>query len=229
MTNFYLSKKLTNYFHTSTTPQKCINYLTKLNGGKIKYDHMAFRSINFQDFNTITNHLQYTGYLNMNETIDIPIKNKYDSLKYAHWFKDSSLLIPRVFLSIAQLTPQHNNIIKNMPKNEALRELKKLGDDYVFWTYLYEDEINHVAIDLSDLGEKYEDVIYKMANDLNLEMNEDQGLFQVSGDKKLIQCSTKADYWNGERKNYIEFVRRIDGRDGFEGKNAYGNLLNKFS
>lgn len=222
MTHF-LSQKLQNYFHTSNTPQKCINYLTKLNGNKIKYDHMAFRSIYSDKFNNISNLLlMNNGYKNMNETIHIPQKTHTDAKKIAHWFKNDKQQIPRVFLSMAEITPEQYQLIKSdMSERNKLKELRKLGDDYVYWTYLYDDEINHVAIDMSDF-EDFEKTIYQMTNDLNLEMNDSQGLFQVSADKKLIQCSTKSDFYLGNRKNYIEFVKRIDGRDGFEGNNAYG-------
>ena len=219
----FIFDKLTNYFHTSRTPQKCINYLTKLNKGqKIKYDHMAFRSIYQDKFLNIIDQVENAGYKNMKDLIDIPVKNDLDARKFAHWFKNEGELIPRVFLSFGIMTDEQRAIINSkLNDNIKLHKLKENGDDYISWTHLYDDEINHVAVDLSHI-EDFENFIYKMANDLNLEMNDSQGLFQVSADKKLIQCSTKSDYWNGERKNYIEFVKRIDGRDGFEGKNAYG-------
>lgn len=224
MTKF-LNKKISNYFKTSITPKRCIKYLKKTYPTKINnYDHMAFRTINQESFFQMHNIITSSNFEKI-ETLEIPINFKsQDVWKYANWYKNSSFIIPRIFLSRGYGTISHDSVInsKFLSNSKKYKKLRKLGDDYVAWTWLYNDEINHVAIDMSDY-EDFEDVILKMASDLDLNMNYgNDKMFQVSKDEKLIQCSTKADLYNGKNKNYIEFVKRIDGREGFEGGNAHG-------
>lgn len=220
--NNFLIKRIQNYFDTSITPARCIEYLGKIK--PIKYDHMAFRTINKEDFTKLSKIILSARYKRMDETIEIPLKNKSNCYKYAHWFKNENYLVPRIFLSQAYMDMYYSNIVNSnyYSKEIKIQKLQEKSDDYILWTYLHGDEINHLAVDMSDYPD-FEERIYQMAKDLDLEMNDSAGLFQVSEDKKLIQCSTKADKLeNGQRKNYIEFVKRIDGRDGFEGNNAYG-------
>jgi hypothetical protein len=222
MTKF-LNHKIKNYFKTSTTPAKCIEYLLfqyphKLNN----FDHMAFRTITHSKFNELSQIITNHNFENKG-TVTIPQKSRKDITRFAHWFKNDNFIVPRIFLSMGYTTLYHDSIINSefYSNRKKYTKLRKLGDDYITWTWLYDNEINHLAIDMSDY-EDFENTILKMAEDLNLDMNQDEGLFQTSKDGKLIQCSTKADFYEGRRKNYIEFVKRIDGRDGFEGNNAYG-------
>ena len=218
----FLKNKIINYYETSTTPMKCINYL-KLNYPQynLKYDHIAFRSICNEKYDFLKNTFIQDGYHKMN-TINIPLSNNDDTFKHAIWFKNQYNKIPRIFLSIGYPTSLENYIIdsnrfSNQEKEDMLNERK---DDYVKWTWLFDTEINHIALDMSDYGDDFYKVIETMINDLNLTMNNSDNIYQISKDKKLIQCSTKADLFNNKSKNFIEFVRRIDNRDGFEGDNA---------
>lgn len=220
--NNFLQKKISNYFNTSKTPDLCLKYL-KLNYPlhNINFDHMAFRSIKTENFEKLSNTFIDSGFEKV-ENVLIPCRKSIDIHKHAIWFKNEDFKVPRIFLSRGYATLYHEEIINSERYNlkKKIKKLKKLGDDYVPWTFLFDDEINHLAIDMS-VYENFEETIEKMANDLQLEMNDQNGLFQVSEDKKLIQCSTKADLYGKYPKNYIEFVKRIDGREGFEGGNAY--------
>ncbi len=219
--NKFLKNKLSNYFNTSKTPDLCMKYL-KLNYPlhTLKYDHMAFRSIKHTDFEKLSNVIIESGFEKV-ENISIPCRRKTDMNKYAVWFKNEQFEVPRIFLSRCYTTMYHDGIMDSEYKlKRKIRKLNKLGDDYIPWTFLFADEINHLAIDMSEY-ENFEETIEQMAKDLDLEMNDQNGLFQVSKDGNLIQCSTKADLHKGYPKNYIEFVKRIDGREGFEGDNAY--------
>ena len=228
----FIKTKISRYFETSNTPIKCINYLKAVHPHiPFKYDHMAFRSLYHKDFNYLSEQIEKAGYIRANETLDLnPLAKGLIVNKYAHWFKHKNLNedVPRVFLSQGYPQLHHEGIMNAsyLSEKKRFKRLKKTAkdDDYVFWTWLYSDEINHLAVDMSEYGDNFEEAIYDMADKLNLEMNHTNNgsLFHVSGDGKLIQCSTKADFYNGERKNFIEFVRRIDGREGFDTNNANG-------
>ena len=217
--NKFLQNKLTSYFNTSNTPDLCMKYL-RLNYplNKVNLDHLAFRSIAIEDYHRIKNEILNNGYTKQ-ETFEIPQIKETDIKKTATWFKHHEL--PRIFLSYGELTYQHQLIVEScFPDDMKYKYLTELGDDYPAWTYMWKDEINHVAIDMSNY-DNFKRNIKKMQRDLSLKMNDKNGLYQVSKDKLLIQCSTKADIYHDVPKNYIEFVKRINGREGFEASNAY--------
>lgn len=218
----FLAKRIHNYYLTSNTPMRCIKYLqNKYPNNKLIYDHLAFRTINPKKFVIIKDELTNFGYKNMGD-IEIPQKHKLDTPKNAIWLKKEDYYMPRIFLSIGYPSWYESCILQDFYYNKRQKYIKlsQMHDDYVFWTWLWDTEINHIALDMSDFGEEYNNIIEKMIEDLKLEMNNPEDIYQISSDGKLIQCSTKADIYNDNKKNFIEFVRRIDGRDGFEGKNA---------
>lgn len=234
--NTFLLSKINNYFKTSHTPLKCINYLKHKYPHKLNtYDHMAFRSISTTNFNQLSSHILSEGFEQQPDIIEIPVKKRTDVYKFARWYKNNNFIVPRIFLSMGYTTMYHDSIINSTNSHYCnlcqvshnsidyrYKKLQQLGDDYIPWTFLHGDEINHIAINMSDY-ENFEEVILQMAKDLNLDMNNNNNnIFQISNDKKLIQCSTKSDdFYDQYPKNYIEFVKRIDGREGFEGNNAY--------
>ena len=217
--NKFLKNKLANYYKTSKTPYLCMKYL-RLNHplNNVNIDHIAFRSIAIEDNLRIKYEILENGY-KQQETFEIPQIKSTDIVKTATWFKHHEL--PRIFLSYGELTHQHKEIIEScFPDDMKYQYLIDLGDDYPAWTYIWNNEINHVALNMS-YYDNFFDIIKRMNSELNLEMNNKNGIYQISKDGNLIQCSTKADYHCNIPKNYIEFVKRINGREGFEASNAY--------
>lgn len=217
--NKFLKNKLANYYKTSNTPDLCMKYL-RLNYplNKVNIDHLAFRSITIEDNLRIKYNILDNGYIQQ-ETFEIPQHKPTDIVKTATWFSHQEL--PRIFLSYGQPTRLHLEIIEScFPDDMKYEYLINLGDDYPAWTYMWNDEINHIALNMSYYNNFF-GTIEMMASELNLEMNDKNGLFQISKDKLLVQCSTKAELHHNIPKNYIEFVKRINGREGFDSSNAY--------
>ena len=126
------------------------------------------------------------------------------------------------------------NVFLDMINDNACllcKNVKEL-DQYLAWTYYWNEHINHIAIDLSNYGEYFSDIIEEMENDLDLNMNisENDGKYQISVDSHLLQCSTKSDIVDELPKSYIEFVYReilpeskikifptsVDRKEGFD-------------
>jgi hypothetical protein len=220
----FINQKIINYYKSSSIPIKCLNYLNKnypKNNNKI--DHIAFRSIYNKNFQKLNDSFIYYNYQKMSD------KYILDSNKYAFWYKNNSnnISTPRIFSSICNIDQTSKNIIddKYLSFIEKYNKLLKI-DDYIAWTFAFNDEINHIAIDMSDYGNNYYNVINTMIKDLELNMNNVDDIFQISQDGLLIQCSTKSELFNDYNKNFIEFVKRE--KDGFETKNATVILKSTF-
>jgi 4-hydroxyphenylpyruvate dioxygenase-like putative hemolysin len=134
----------------------------------------------------------------------------------ATWLKSNCF---RVFLS------QYRG--DNNFKINSFEEYKKVQreNDYVAWTLLHNDDINHVAIQVEDI----EDIIKNIRQDGTIMLNNENNPIEISTDGKLLQASTVADkigykFVNGEVHlvpyTFVEFIQRIDGREGFETRNA---------
>jgi len=184
---------------------------------KIKIDHVAHRTFNYQ-------HLKIF-YCQNNFVVQ---KEKYffDNINTsAIWLKslkpnnNNSL---RIFLSQYEGDEQCKDIKVN--SYDDYKIIQK-GNDYVAWTLLHKNDINHVAIEVEDI----EQIIDKVQKDGTIQLNNEYNPIVISQDKKLLQASTVADkilyeFPNGELRlvpyTFVEFIQRKDGREGFETKNA---------
>jgi hypothetical protein len=154
----------------------------------------------------------------MNNKFDLK-KDKYifENMNVeATWLKSNCF---RVFLS--QYRGLNNFKINNF---EEYKKLQK-ENDYVAWTLLHKDDINHVAIQVEDI----EDIIKRIRQDGTIMLNNENNPIEISRDGKLLQASTVADKisYKFEDGNvhlvpytFVEFIQRIDGREGFETRNA---------
>lgn len=181
---------------------------SSLFNNKITIDHVAHRTFNYDN-------LKY-HYMDNKFALK---KDKYvfENINVeATWLKSHYF---RVFLS--QYRGENNFKINSF---EDYKKIQK-ENDYVAWTLLHRDDINHVAIQVDDI----EDVIKKIRQDGTVILNNEEDPIEVSRDGKLLQASTVADKisYKFEDGNvhlvpytFVEFIQRIDGREGFETRNA---------
>jgi len=101
----------------------------------------------------------------------------------------------------------------------------KRENDYVAWTLLHNNDINHIAIEVYDIYE----VVKKLKEDGTIQFNNEDNPVNVSKDGNLLQASTVADkilyrFPDNELHivpyAFVEFIQRKNNREGFESGNA---------
>jgi hypothetical protein len=175
-------------------------------------DHIAHRSL---DYESLIGHYERSGFKVQDTMYFFP-----SMAVEAKWLKyEKNDNVYRIFVS--QYTKPNDY------KIESYRDYKNIqvDNDYVAWTLLHRFDINHIAIRTDNIY----DLATKLKKDSNIELNNPEDPITVSKDGRLLQMSTKADtieytFPNGEVADvpytFIEFVQRIDGREGFESDNA---------
>lgn len=168
-------------------------------------DHIAHRSI---DMSALSRYYIENNFYLQKDTYDFPRFNVK-----ARWFKSPKY---RVFLS--------QYLGTEIPFINSYRDYENVyaKNQYLAWTLLHGNDINHIAITVKDI-ERFMETIkrdekLKLATDL-----------QVSKDKKLKQFSLQADkieYKFPDKSTYlvpycfVEFIERLEDREGFESENA---------
>ena len=177
----------------------------------VKIDHIAHRSFNSRNFQNLQSFYKNQDFVKMNDIYNFPKLNVT-----ATWMKSKCF---RVFLS--QYNGDSNFIINNY---EAYQRLRRVND-YVAWTYIHQNDINHVAIEVDDIY----DIVKKIQGDNKLQLNNSENPIQISKDSNLLQASIVADkvqyiFQDGECQlvpyTFVEFVQRKNNREGFESDNA---------
>ena len=95
-------------------------------------------------------------------------------------------------------------------------------NQYLAWILVHRDSINHIAFQVNDINK----VLEKVGN--TFEINNPDLPIQISEDKNLLQFSTTSskkivEFEEGKFEvpfSFIEFVERLNGRDGFSQNNA---------
>ena len=95
-------------------------------------------------------------------------------------------------------------------------------NQYLAWTLVHRNNINHVAIEVTDINFAFEKV------SAILPINNPETPIQISEDKNLLQFTTKSSlksvlFEEGPFNiphNFIEFIERKNNRNGFSMKNA---------
>lgn len=213
------------YFNNHTQLQTIMKNIFSYKN--INIDHIAHRSFNRSK--VLKHYLVESNYILQ--------KDKYTFTKYntnAFWYKDKIHNTPRLFISEYEGVQTDTNFKDNkVDINElefyikrpqlklpyTLYENVKERNQYVAWTLVHRNHINHIAFNV----EHIENVMEKVKT--IMEVND---ILQVSEDKKLLQFSTKAGtkkvaFQEGEFEvpyHFIEFIERKHCRDGFSEKNA---------
>jgi hypothetical protein len=190
------------------------------------YDHLAIRSLekNYYDSVKFQEIVKESKFEKMDDIYEFP---KYNV--NATWYKQKSAMVPRIFASwhnqdLSKFSVEiQNKIVENkeLTFNEYLDVYNK--NQYVAWTYIFGQDINHVAFEVEDIEHTTEYLILK-----KYKFNSEGGIYKISKDKNLIQTSIMADeieYNFSDKKervpySFVEFVQRKNDRDGFETESA---------
>ena len=230
MQQMNLLEKLTKYYqHTPS-----FHYITRRFFPKtpLVFDHVAHRSFGYTP---ILSYYAYLGFKQQPDLYHFPHMNVH-----AIWLKhpmgqppkadgaypmgqplkaDGAYPSFRVFLS------QYEEPVYQQIKSYEDYERIQKQNDYVAWTLLHKDDINHIAIQVPNLDTMV-DIIKR---DGHLQLNNPTKPIEESADGNLRQASTVADkmvytFPNGDTREvpyaFVEFVERRNGREGFETKNA---------
>jgi len=176
-----------------------------------KIDHIAHRSF---DYKPLVNFYTENSFIKRKDKYDFPNMNVsaiWLQPPYGHEF--------RVFVS--QYEGKQNYFIKNYEHYLAI----KRENDYVAWTLLHNNDINHIAIEVHDIYE----VVKKLREDGTIQFNNEDNPVNVSKDGNLLQASTVSDkilyrFPDNELHivpyAFVEFIQRKNNREGFESGNA---------
>ena len=220
-----LEENIYKYYQETPTAMKCIKYLMyKYPFIMPQIDHMAYRFLSDKELK------QYEKQMDLKyeckDKLDFPLKSTDNYYKHAYWYSHPNY--PRTFSSYIDILEEDRLLIKeivesNISKQDKYKKFKDV-DQYMAWTSIWKDDINHLAFELSDYPDDFDIIINNMIKDLGLDMNrygKNKDIMMVSQDGLLRQCSTKSDVVEGIPKAYIEFVCRSKDdkgvkRDGFD-------------
>jgi hypothetical protein len=205
-----LLEKLTKYYqHTPSFHYVKQRFFPKT---PLVFDHVAHRSFGYTP---ILSSYASLGFQQQKDIYQFPHMGVH-----AIWLKHHQQNL-RVFLS-----QYEEPMFQQINSYEDYQRIQK-QNDYVAWTLLHKDDINHIAIQVPNLDE----MLDKIKRDGHLRLNHPDKPIEQSVDGKLRQASTVADkmlytFPNGEKREvpcaFVEFIERRDGREGFETRNAAG-------
>jgi len=206
MQQMNLLEKITKYYqHTPSFHYVQRRFFPKT---PLVFDHVAHRSFGYTP---ILSYYAYLGFRQQHDHYNFP-----NMSVHAIWLRHPSF---RVFLSQYEEPVFHQ--IKSYEDYERIQK----QNDYVAWTLLHKDDINHIAIQVPNL----EEMVDKVKRDGHLPLNNPDKPIEESEDGNLRQASTVADkmvytFPNGDKREvpyaFVEFIERRNGREGFETKNA---------
>ena len=208
------------------------NLSRKMFNGNFKIDHYAYRSFDMKSI--IQKYSEYKV-----EKDEYTFKNNVS----ARWMSNTRNYKPFIFVSEYNGLETDNLLFKSIeerkidvnelnavieqgqiPSFELYKEVNKCNQ-YLGWTLIFRDQINHIAFLVDDIEETCQQIRVDYPE---YRLNNINDPIQVSADKELLQFSIMADpieykFSDGVHSvpfNFIEFVERKNGRRGFEGQNA---------
>jgi hypothetical protein len=190
-------------------------------------DHIAFRSL-YKGMNKFDT----TIYKKKNEIYNFPEYN----VKANEYYKYNQLLTEyplRIFSSYYAGECSDGSIINSLRnKNNEFGEIYSYQDylkiynlnQYLAWTVLHKDTINHIAFQVDDLHKITKSMMddgftFSKVNDRIINISLDGNLLQSShmSIKKLYKFT---DGYHDVPYTFLEFVERRNGREGFSELNA---------
>jgi hypothetical protein len=209
------------------TNKTVINICEKYSKSILGVDHIAFRSL-YKGMNKFDT----TIYEKKNEVYHFPeysVKaNEY--YKYNKFTREYPLRIFSSYYAGECHDGSILNLLKN--KNNEFGEIYSYHDylkifnwnQYVAWTMLHKDTINHIAFQVDDLQK----VTNTMMNDGFTFSKVNDQIINTSPDGNLLQSSHMSikilykftDGYHNVPYTFLEFVERRNGREGFSESNA---------
>ena len=209
-----------------------VNICEKYKKNIIGIDHIAFRSL-YKGMNKFDT----TIYKKKPEIYNFPEYN----VKANEYYKYNQLVIeyPLRIFSSYYAGDSHDigsidkiiNVLKN--KNSEFRKIYSYHDylkiynlnQYVAWTMLHKDTVNHIAFQVDDLQKitnammNDDGFTFSKVNDHIINTSPDGNLLQSShmSIKKLYEFT---DGFYDVPYTFLEFVERRNGREGFSESNA---------
>lgn len=193
-------------------------------------DHIAFRSL-YKGMNKFDT----TMYVKKNDIYKFPEYN-VQANEYYKINKNANAEYPlRIFSSYYAGEHTLNSQIRKMfceLQNEEFGEMYSYEkylqiynwNQYVAWTMLHKDTINHIAFQVDDV----EKVTNAMINDRFKFSKTNDKILNISPDGDLLQSSHMSiqklykfkDGYRSVPYTFLEFVERRNGREGFSESNA---------
>ena len=209
------------------TNKTVINICEKYSKSILGVDHIAFRSL-YKGMNKFDS----TIYEKKNEVYHFPEYNvkANEYYKYNKFTREYPL---RIFSSY-YAGECHDGSILNLLKNKNIDfgEMYSYHDylkiynwnQYVAWTMLHKDTINHIAFQVDDLQKVTNSMMddgftFSKVNDQIINTSPDGNLLQSSH----ISIKTLYKFTDGHHNvpyTFLEFVERRNGREGFSESNA---------
>jgi len=209
------------------TNKTVINICEKYSKSILGVDHIAFRSL-YKGMNKFDS----TIYEKKNEVYHFPEYNvkANEYYKYNKFTREYPL---RIFSSY-YAGECHDGSILNLLKNKNIDfgEMYSYHDylkiynwnQYVAWTMLHKDTINHIAFQVDDLQKVTNSMMddgftFSKVNDQIINTSPDGNLLQSSH----ISIKNLYKFTDGHHNvpyTFLEFVERRNGREGFSESNA---------
>lgn len=216
-------QKIATFYKTNKT---IINICDKYSKSILGVDHIAFRSL-------------YKGMNKFDTTIyekKIKVYNCPEyNVKANEYYKYNKLTTeyPLRIFSSYYAGECHDGSITSLLKNKnnfgemySYRDYLKIfnWNQYVAWTMLHKDTINHIAFQVDDLQK----VTNSMMNDGFTFSKVNDQIINTSPDGNLLQSSHISintlykftDGYHNVPYTFLEFVERRNGREGFSESNA---------
>ena len=209
------------------TNKTVINICEKYSKSILGVDHIAFRSL-YKGMNKFDS----TIYEKKNEVYHFPEYNvkANEYYKYNKFTREYPLRIFSSYYAGECHDGSILNLLKN--KNSEFGEIYSYHDylkiynwnQYVAWTMLHKDTINHVAFQVDNLQKVTNSMIddgftFSKVNDQIINTSPDGNLLQSShiSIKNLYKFT---DGYHNVPYTFLEFVERRNGREGFSESNA---------
>jgi hypothetical protein len=209
------------------TNKTVINICEKYSKSILGVDHIAFRSL-YKGMNKFDS----TIYEKKNEVYHFPEYNvkANEYYKYNKFTREYPL---RIFSSY-YAGECHDGSILNLLKNKNINfgEMYSYHDylkifnwnQYVAWTMLHKDTINHIAFQVDDLQKITNSMMddgftFSKVNDQIINTSPDGNLLQ-SSHISIKNIYKFTDGYHNVPYTFLEFVERRNGREGFSESNA---------
>ena len=209
------------------TNKTVVNICEKYSKNILGVDHIAFRSL-YKGMNKFDN----TIYEKKNEVYHFPEYN----VKANEYYKYNKLTreYPLRIFSSYYAGECHDGSILNLLKNKnndfgeiySYHDYLKIynWNQYVAWTMLHKDTINHIAFQVDDLQKITNSMMddgftFSKVNDQIINTSPDGNLLQSSH----ISINNLYKFTDGHHNvpyTFLEFVERRNGREGFSESNA---------
>lgn len=209
------------------TNKTVINICEKYSKSILGVDHIAFRSL-YKGMNKFDS----TIYEKKNEVYHFPEYNvkANEYYKYNKFTREYPLRIFSSYYAGECRDGSILNLLKN--KNVEFGEMYSYHDylkiynwnQYVAWTMLHKDTINHIAFQVDDLQKVTNSMMddgftFSKVNDQIINTSPDGNLLQ-SSHISIKNIYKFTDGYHNVPYTFLEFVERRNGREGFSESNA---------